>query len=110
VFEAGDQIDVLCIDKFGQKQEFFKWRVQTRWMSEQMYGECLFEAGDQTDAWNTSYKPFTNTAWVPARLCKLQNKWCTRFAAASDKAHQLLAHGRWFSPSTPDSSITKTGR
>jgi hypothetical protein len=22
----------------------------------------------------------------------------------------LLAHGRWFSPVTPDSSITKTGR
>jgi hypothetical protein len=22
----------------------------------------------------------------------------------------LLAHGRWFSPGTPDSSITKTGR
>jgi len=30
--------------------------------------------------------------------------------AASDKAYQLLAHGRWFSPSTPASSTTKTGR
>ena len=30
--------------------------------------------------------------------------------AASDKAYQLLAHGRWFSPGTPASSITKTGR
>ena len=37
-------------------------------------------------------------------------KGCTRFTAASDKAYQLLAHGRWFSPSTPDSSTTKTGR
>jgi len=27
--------------------------------------------------------------------------------SASDKAYQLLAHGRWFSPA---SSITKTGR
>jgi hypothetical protein len=42
-------------------------------------------------------------------LCKLQ-KGCTRLAAASDKVDQLLAHGRWFSPGTPASSTTKTGR
>jgi hypothetical protein len=41
-------------------------------------------------------------------FCKLQ-KGCTRLAAASDKAYQLLAHGRWFSPGTPASSTTKTG-
>jgi hypothetical protein len=29
---------------------------------------------------------------------------------ASDKVYQLLAHGRWFSPGTPTSSTTKTGR
>jgi hypothetical protein len=34
----------------------------------------------------------------------------TRLAAASDKAYQLLAHGRWFSPGTPASSTTKSGR
>ena len=34
----------------------------------------------------------------------------TRLAAASDKVYQLLAQGRWFSPGTPASSITKTGR
>jgi hypothetical protein len=28
----------------------------------------------------------------------------------SDKAYQLLAHGQWFSPGTPASSTTKTGR
>jgi hypothetical protein len=33
----------------------------------------------------------------------------TRLAAASDKAYQLLAHGRWFSPGIPASSTTKTG-
>jgi hypothetical protein len=33
-----------------------------------------------------------------------------RLAAASDKAYQLLAQGRWFSPGTPDSSTTKTDR
>jgi hypothetical protein len=48
-------------------------------------------------------------AWVLARLCKLQ-KGCTRLATASDKVYQLLAHGRWFSPGTPASSTTKTGR
>ena len=37
-------------------------------------------------------------------------KGCTRLAATSDKAYQLLAHGRWFSPGTPASSTTKTGR
>jgi hypothetical protein len=58
---------------------------------------------------NNSYKPITNTAWVRARRCKLQ-KGCTRLAVACDKVYQLLAHGRWFSPGTPASSTTKTGR
>jgi hypothetical protein len=57
---------------------------------------------------NNSCKPITNTAWVRARLCKLQ-KGCTRLIAASDKAYQLLAHGRWFSPGIPASSTTKAG-
>jgi hypothetical protein len=57
------------------------------------------------------YKPITNTAWVRARLCKFKKKkGCIRLAAASDKVYQLLAHGRWFSPGTPASSTTKTGR
>ena len=37
-------------------------------------------------------------------------KGCTRRPAASDKVYQLLAHARWFSPGTPASSTTKTGR
>ena len=57
---------------------------------------------------NNSYKPITNTAWVRARLCKLQ-KGCSRLTAACDKVDQLLAHGRWFSPGTAVSSTTKTG-
>jgi hypothetical protein len=48
-------------------------------------------------------------AWVRARLCQLQER-VTRFAATSDKDYQLLAHGLWFSPGTPTSSITKAGR
>jgi hypothetical protein len=58
---------------------------------------------------NNSYKPITNTAWVRARLCKLQ-KWCTQLSVACDKVYQLLAHDRWFSPDAPASSTTKTGR
>jgi hypothetical protein len=27
-----------------------------------------------------------------------------------DQVYQLFAHGRWFSPGTPASSTTKTGR
>jgi hypothetical protein len=34
----------------------------------------------------------------------------TRLTAASDTVYQLLAHGRWFSPGTPPSTTTKTGR
>jgi hypothetical protein len=52
---------------------------------------------------------FFNTAWDSARLCILQ-KGCARLTAASDKAYQLLAHGRWFSPGTLASSTTKIGR
>ena len=37
-------------------------------------------------------------------------KGCTRPAVASYKVYQLLPHGRWFSPGTSASSITKTGR
>ena len=33
-----------------------------------------------------------------------------RIAATSDKIYQLLAHGQWFSPGTPVSPTTKTGR
>jgi hypothetical protein len=58
---------------------------------------------------NNSYKPITKMAWVRAWHCKLQ-KGCTRLAATSDKVYQLLAHGWWFSPGTPASSTTKTGR
>jgi hypothetical protein len=58
---------------------------------------------------NNSHKPITNTAWLRARLCKLQ-KGCTRLATASDKVDQFPAYGRWFSPGTPATSNTKIGR
>jgi hypothetical protein len=37
-------------------------------------------------------------------------KGCTRLAAVSDNVYQLFGHGRWFSPGTPASSTSKTGR
>jgi hypothetical protein len=37
-------------------------------------------------------------------------KGCTRLEAASEKLYQLPVHGRWFSPGTPASPTTKTGR
>jgi hypothetical protein len=45
-----------------------------------------------------------------ALLPQAYKKGCTRLAAASDKVYQLLAHGRRFTPGTPASSTTKTGR
>jgi hypothetical protein len=58
-------------------------------------------------------KLFTFQASSPKPLGQfepnLAGMFLTRLAAASDKAYQLLAHGRWFSPSTPASSTTKTG-
>ena len=37
-------------------------------------------------------------------------KGCNRLVATSDKVYQLLVQGLWFSPDTPASSTTKTGR
>ena len=56
---------------------------------------------------NNSYKPIRR-GFAPGFV--YYKKGCTRLAAASDKDYQLLAHGQWFSPGTPASSTTKTGR
>ena len=58
---------------------------------------------------NNSYTPITNASSVRAQLCKLEERKCTRVEAASDKAYQLLAHGRGFSPGTPAASTIKAG-
>jgi hypothetical protein len=52
----------------------------------------------------------TLTAYFIMRCIVILKKESSRLAAASDKFYQLLAHGRWFSPSTLTSSTTKTGR
>jgi hypothetical protein len=41
----------------------------------------------------------------PEKCCHIKNK-----LLQCDKIYQLLAHSRWFSPGTPASSTTKTGR
>jgi len=57
----------------------------------------------------------THTSLSPIRhgfapgFVNYKKKGCTRFAAASDKVYQLLAHGWWFSPVTLASSTTKAG-
>ncbi len=70
LFEAGDQTDVLCINKFGQMQVFAKWRVRTRWLGEQMYGGCLFEAGAQTDAWCRNIVQYKSVCKGEVIICK----------------------------------------
>jgi hypothetical protein len=49
-------------------------------------------------------------AWVCSRLGKLQKKGALDSQPQVIKVYQLLAHDRWFSPVTPASSTTKTGR
>jgi hypothetical protein len=57
---------------------------------------------------HTSLSPTIGRGFAPSFVN--YKKGCTRLAAASDKVYQLLAHGWWFSPGTPASSTTKTGR
>ena len=74
---------------------------------------CISAVGARVTRCVRSLDLTTHTSLSPirARLYKLKlQKRCTRLAAASDKVYQLLAHGRWFSPGTPASSTTKTGR
>jgi hypothetical protein len=78
------------------------------------YQPCL---GTRVAQWIRSLDLTTHTSLSPIRrvfkpVFVNYKKRCTRLAcaAASDKVYQLLAHGRWFSPGTPASSTTKSGR
>jgi hypothetical protein len=51
-----------------------------------------------------------NSGCLPSSQIIHYKKGCTRLATACDKVYQLLALGQWFSPGTPASSTTKTGR
>jgi hypothetical protein len=72
----------------------------------------FYTLGVRVAQWVRSLDLTTHTILSPIRRgfapCFVNyKKGCTRLAAASDKAYQLLAHGRWFSPA---SSTIKTGR
>jgi len=75
----------------------------------------LRNLGARVAQWVRSLDLTTHTSLSPMRRgfapgFANYKKWCTRLAAASDKVYQLLAHGRCFSPGTPVSCTTKTGR
>ena len=77
--------------------------------------DCYFWLGAWVAQWVRSLDLTAHTSLSPIRRGFVHsfvnnNKRCTRLAAASDKVYQLLAQGRWFSPGTPASSTTKTGR
>jgi hypothetical protein len=60
---------------------------------------------------NATFSNISAISWRPVLVVEETGvQGCTRLAAASDKAYQLLAHDWWFFPGTPVSSTTKTGR
>ena len=71
--------------------------------------------GARVAQWVRSLDLITHTSPSPIRRGLAPDfvnykKGCTRLAAASNNVCQLLAHGLWFSPCTPASSTTRTGR
>jgi hypothetical protein len=56
---------------------------------------------------NATFSNISAISWRPVLVVFVNYK---KGALDSDKAYQLLVHGRWFSPGTPASSTTKTGR
>ena len=85
------------------------WQFEGLWTPFQ----CLLRA--RVAQWVKSLDLATHASLSPIRRGFVPSfvnykKGCTRLTAASDKVYQLLTHGRWFSPGTPASSTTKTGR
>jgi hypothetical protein len=79
------------------------------------YSIFLNAVGTRVAQWVRSLDLTAHTSLSPIRRgfapgFVSYKKGCTRLAAASDKVYQLLDHGRWFSPGTPASSTTITGR
>jgi len=100
---------------FGIFKLFFHWNFQTwcpYWNVEPFSTPFT---GARVAQWVRSLDLTTHTSLSPIRrgfapAFVNYKKGCTRLAAASDIVYQLLAHGRWFSPGTPASSTTTTGR
>jgi hypothetical protein len=59
---------------------------------------------------NATFNNISVISWRSVLLVEETEVPCTRLVTTNDKVYQLLAHGRWFSPGTPASSTTKTGR
>jgi hypothetical protein len=78
----------------------------------QLYRGSQFLLVEETGGPRENHRPFASHPMRRGFAPSFVNykKGCTRLAAASDQVYQLLARGRWFSPGTPASSITKTGR
>ena len=53
---------------------------------------------------------FQNMACIRCPVLKITEKGALNSQPQVIKVYQLLAHGRWFSPGSPASSTTKTGR
>jgi hypothetical protein len=80
-----------------------------------IYHTHLYVLGARVAQWVRSLDLTTHTSPSPIRRGLVPSfvnykKGTLRLAAASDKVYQLLVQGRWFSPGTPASFITKTGR
>jgi hypothetical protein len=62
---------------------------------------------------NASFSNISAISWRPV-LSPIRRGFAPDFGnykkGVLDSQPQLLAHGRWFSPGTPASSTTKTGR
>jgi hypothetical protein len=59
---------------------------------------------------NTEMKDFLRSDQHISFLTKYLEIKCVKLSINSSKILDSLAHGRWFSPGTPTSSTTKTGR
>jgi hypothetical protein len=67
----------------------------------------MFNYENRQMASASDFKVFTSINHVRFAHSWVDNKGCTRLAAASDKVYHLLAHGWWFSSV---SFTIKTGR
>jgi len=77
---------------------YMKYIVTTFILTDNIILYLMYNSyGGQSRSWSYG-------SWIYNHLCNQ----C--LSPLSDKVYHLLAHGRWFSPGTPASSTTKTGR
>ena len=98
-------LSIWSLKRFEEKKKLFKYTIAKRkgttpyrYWSTKHYTELI-----------KKHEHLVKTNWFSLGFV-IYKKRCTRLTAANDKAYKLLAHGWWFSPGTPASSTTKTGR